>query len=88
MAVRVFSTRMSSCGLGGMLRSAIRRCGGSSDAQARGISWTGIKIEFTKRLRLSVARVAALVLNANPTLTPAQVEYILTAIANPNGIIA
>jgi hypothetical protein len=29
-----------------------------------------------------------LVLNANPTLTPAQVEYILTAIANPNGIIA
>jgi len=36
--------------LGGMLRSAIRRCGGGSDAQARGISWTGIEIEFTKLL--------------------------------------
>ena len=88
MAVRLFSTRMSSCGLGWMLRSAIRRCRGSSDAQARGISWTGIKIEFTERLRLSVAGVAALVLNANPILTPAQVEYILTTTANPNGIIA
>ena len=33
-----------------------------------------------------VAGVAALVLNANPTLTPAQVEYILTTTANPNGI--
>ncbi|MEG5040352.1 MULTISPECIES: S8 family serine peptidase [unclassified Microcoleus] len=35
-----------------------------------------------------VAGVAALVLNANPTLTPAQVEYILTTTANSNGIIA
>jgi Subtilase family/Bacterial pre-peptidase C-terminal domain len=33
-----------------------------------------------------VAGVAALVLNANPTLTPAQVEYILTTTANRNGI--
>jgi Subtilase family/Bacterial pre-peptidase C-terminal domain len=33
-----------------------------------------------------VAGVAALVLNANPTLTSAQVEYILTTTANPNGI--
>ena len=33
-----------------------------------------------------VAGVAALVLNANPTLTPTQVEYILTTTANPNGI--
>jgi subtilisin family serine protease len=33
-----------------------------------------------------VAGVAALVLNANPALTPAQVEYILTTTANPNGI--
>ena len=33
-----------------------------------------------------VAGVAALVLNANPTLTPAQVEYILTTTANPNGL--
>ncbi|MEG4215090.1 S8 family serine peptidase [Microcoleus sp. Pol14C6] len=33
-----------------------------------------------------VAGVAALVLNANPTLTPAQVEYILTATANRNGL--
>lgn len=33
-----------------------------------------------------VAGVAALVLSANPTLTPAQVEYILTTTANPNGI--
>ncbi|MEP6499845.1 S8 family serine peptidase [Microcoleus vaginatus ZQ-A3] len=35
-----------------------------------------------------VAGVAALVLNTNPILTPAQVEYILTTTANPNGIIA
>ncbi|MEG4804946.1 S8 family serine peptidase [Microcoleus sp. ARI1-B5] len=33
-----------------------------------------------------VAGVAALILNANPTLTPAQVEYILTTTANPNAI--
>jgi Subtilase family/Bacterial pre-peptidase C-terminal domain len=33
-----------------------------------------------------VAGVAALVLYANPTLTPAQVEYILTTTANSNGI--
>src|SRR4028118_696772 len=32
-----------------------------------------------------VAGVAALVLNANPTLTPPQVEYILTTTANRNG---
>ncbi len=35
-----------------------------------------------------VAGVAALVLNTNPTLTPAQVEYILTATANRNGVTA
>jgi subtilisin family serine protease len=35
-----------------------------------------------------VAGVAALVLNANPTLTPGQVEYILTTTANPNGVTA
>ncbi|MEG4214506.1 S8 family serine peptidase [Microcoleus sp. Pol14C6] len=34
-----------------------------------------------------VAGVAALVLNANPTLTPAQVEQILTTTANRNGLI-
>ncbi|MEG4856529.1 S8 family peptidase [Microcoleus sp. K1-B6] len=34
-----------------------------------------------------VAGVAALVLNANPNLTPAQVEEILTATANPNWVI-
>lgn len=34
-----------------------------------------------------VAGVAALVLNANPTLTPAQVESILTTTANKNGLI-
>lgn len=34
-----------------------------------------------------VAGVAALVLSANPNLTPAQVEYILTTTANRNGII-
>lgn len=34
-----------------------------------------------------VAGVAALVLNANPNLTPAQVEQILTATANPNRVI-
>lgn len=34
-----------------------------------------------------VSGVAALVLNANPTLTPAQVEYILTTTANRNGLI-
>ncbi|UNU24050.1 S8 family serine peptidase [Microcoleus vaginatus] len=34
-----------------------------------------------------VAGVAALVLNANPTLTPAQVEYILTTTANRNALI-
>lgn len=33
-----------------------------------------------------VAGVAALVLNANPTLTPPQVEYILTTTANRNGV--
>jgi hypothetical protein len=33
-----------------------------------------------------VAGVVALVLNANPTLTPAQVEYILTTTANRNGL--
>ena len=33
-----------------------------------------------------VAGVAALVLNANPNLTPAQVEQILTSTANSNGI--
>ncbi|MEP6515012.1 S8 family peptidase [Microcoleus vaginatus] len=33
-----------------------------------------------------VAGVAALVLNANPTLTPAQVEQILTTTANRNGL--
>ncbi|MEP6516818.1 S8 family serine peptidase [Microcoleus vaginatus] len=33
-----------------------------------------------------VAGVAALVLNANPILTPAQVEYILTTTANRNGV--
>jgi len=33
-----------------------------------------------------VAGVAALVLNANPTLTPPQVEYILTTTANRNGL--
>ncbi len=33
-----------------------------------------------------VAGVAALVLNANPTLTPAQLEYILTTTANRNGL--
>jgi hypothetical protein len=35
-----------------------------------------------------VAGVAALVLNANPTLTPTQVEYILTTTANRNGVTA
>jgi len=35
-----------------------------------------------------VAGVAALVLNANPNLTPGQVEYILTTTANPNGVTA
>jgi subtilisin family serine protease len=35
-----------------------------------------------------VAGVAALVVNANPTLTPAQVEYILTTTANRNGLTA
>ncbi|MEG4485198.1 S8 family serine peptidase [Microcoleus sp. D2_18a_B4] len=35
-----------------------------------------------------VAGVAALVLNANPTLTPAQVEHILTTTANRNGLTA
>jgi subtilisin family serine protease len=34
-----------------------------------------------------VAGVAALVLNANPSLTPSQVEYILTQTANRNGLI-
>ncbi|MEG3906608.1 S8 family serine peptidase [Microcoleus sp. w1-18aA5] len=34
-----------------------------------------------------VAGVAALVLSANPTLTPAQVEQILTTTANRNGLI-
>jgi subtilisin family serine protease len=34
-----------------------------------------------------VAGVAALVLNANPSLTPDQVEYILTQTANRNGLI-
>ncbi|NJK69596.1 MAG: S8 family serine peptidase [Microcoleus sp. SU_5_3] len=34
-----------------------------------------------------VAGVAALVLSANPTLTPDQVEYILTQTANRNGLI-
>ncbi|MEG4249065.1 S8 family serine peptidase [Microcoleus sp. Pol10D4] len=34
-----------------------------------------------------VAGVVALVLNANPTLTPAQVEQILTTTANRNGLI-
>src|SRR4028119_1261308 len=33
-----------------------------------------------------VAGVAALVLNAKPTLTPAQLEYILTTTANRNGL--
>jgi subtilisin family serine protease len=33
-----------------------------------------------------VAGVAALVLNTNPTLTPGQVEYILTTTANRNGV--
>jgi subtilisin family serine protease len=33
-----------------------------------------------------VAGVAALVLSANPTLTPTQVEYILTTTANRNGV--
>lgn len=33
-----------------------------------------------------VAGVAALVLNANPNLTPGQVEYILTTTANRNGV--
>ena len=33
-----------------------------------------------------VAGVAALVLNANPNLTPSQVEYILTTTANRNGL--
>ncbi|MEG4503550.1 S8 family serine peptidase [Microcoleus sp. F6_B4] len=33
-----------------------------------------------------VAGVAALVLNANPTLTPDRVEYILTTTANRNGV--
>ncbi|MEG4291934.1 S8 family serine peptidase [Microcoleus sp. C2C3] len=35
-----------------------------------------------------VAGVAALVLSTNPTLTPAQVEYILTTTANRNGVTA
>lgn len=35
-----------------------------------------------------VAGVAALVLSANPTLTPAQVDYILTTTANRNGVIS
>jgi subtilisin family serine protease len=35
-----------------------------------------------------VAGVAALVLSTNPNLTPAQVEYILTATANRNGVAA
>jgi hypothetical protein len=35
-----------------------------------------------------VAGVAALVLNTNPTLTPGQVEYILTTTANRNGVTA
>jgi subtilisin family serine protease len=35
-----------------------------------------------------VAGVAALVLSADPTLTPAQVEYILTTTANRNGLVA
>ena len=34
-----------------------------------------------------VAGVVALVLNANPNLTPAQVEYILTKTANRNGLV-
>ncbi len=34
-----------------------------------------------------VAGVATLVLNANPNLTPGQVEQILTTTANPNGVI-
>jgi len=29
-----------------MLRSAIGWCGGGSDAQAWGIYWTGVKVDF------------------------------------------
>jgi hypothetical protein len=41
----------------------------------------------TSMATAQVAGVAALVLNANPTLTPSQVEYILTQTANRNGLL-
>ncbi|MEG3844932.1 S8 family serine peptidase, partial [Microcoleus sp. herbarium14] len=41
----------------------------------------------TSMATAQVSGVATLVLSANPNLTPAQVEYILTTTANRNGLI-